>query len=242
MIQACILQLLTSCNSWFRPGFRCQEIEGDGRISAVSFDCKLTIPKDDKMPKENPVSYHAVLALAGRRIDAPETQSVRFPLKNVPIVRERLAVLLASEHAEALVCSAACGADLIALAEAERLGLRRRIVLPFPAKRFRETSVTDRPGDWGPLFDRLITEAESAGDLVVLPGTGGNDDAAYAAANQTIVREAEALAQATSDARPYRLVAVIVWEGSAREGTDASGGLLTLAKQAGFEERSVPTQ
>jgi hypothetical protein len=35
---------------------------------------------------------------------------------------------------------------------------------------------------------------------------------------------------------------VIVWEGSAREGTDASGGLLTLAKQAGFEERSVLTQ
>jgi hypothetical protein len=194
------------------------------------------------MPKENLVSYHAVIALAGRRIDAPETKSARFPLKNVPIVQERLAALLAAENAEALVCSAACGADLIALAEAERLGLRRRIVLPFPAKRFRETSVTDRPGEWGPLYDRLIAEAHSAGDLVVLPGTGGDDDAAYAAANQIIIHEAEGLAQATSDGRPYRLVAVIVWEGSAREGTDASGGLLTLAKQAGFEERSVLTQ
>jgi hypothetical protein len=193
------------------------------------------------MPKENLISYHAVIALAGRRIDAPEAKSVRFPLNNVPTVRERLAALLAAEHAEALVCSAACGADLIALSEAERLGLRRRIVLPFSAKRFRETSVTDRPGEWGPLYDRLIAEAQGAGDLVVLPATGGDDDAAYAVANHTIIHEAEGLAQAAPDGRPYRLVAVIVWEGSAREGADASGGLLTLAKQAGFEERSVLT-
>jgi hypothetical protein len=193
------------------------------------------------MPKEIIISYHAVIALAGRRIDAPETKSARFPLSNVPIVRERLAALLAAEHAEALVCSAACGADLIALAEAERLGLRRQIVLPFSAKRFRETSVTDRPGEWGPLYDRLIAEAQAAGDLVVLPGTDGDDDAAYATANHSIISEAQRLAQAAPDGRPYRLVAVIVWEGSAREGADASGGLLTLAKEAGFEERSVLT-
>jgi hypothetical protein len=193
------------------------------------------------MPEEIIISYHAVIALAGRRIDAPETKSARFPLSNVPIVRERLAALLAAEHAEALVCSAACGADLIALAEAERLGLRRQIVLPFSAKRFRETSVTDRPGEWGPLYDRLIAEAQAAGDLVVLPGTDGDDDAAYSTANHSIISEAQRLAQAAPDGRPYRLVAVIVWEGSAREGTDASGGLLTLAKEAGFEERSVLT-
>jgi ABC-type enterobactin transport system permease subunit len=54
-----------------------------------------------------------------------------FPLEAVAIVRRRLADLLVQEHAVALVCSAACGADLIALEEAERLGLRRRIILPF---------------------------------------------------------------------------------------------------------------
>jgi hypothetical protein len=185
--------------------------------------------------------HHAVIALAGRRIDVPDTKSPRFPLQNVPEVRERLAGLLVSEHAEALVCSAACGADLIALEEAERLGLRRRIVLPFTPKRFRETSVTDRPGDWGPLFDRLIAAAETAGDLVMLQSAGGDDDAAYAAANQVIIGEAEALAKAGVEGIALRRVAVIVWEGAAREGTDASGGLLALAAQAGFEERSVLT-
>jgi hypothetical protein len=130
---------------------------------------------------------------------------------------------------------------LIALEEAERLGLRRRIVLPFPPDRFRETSVTDRPGNWGPVFDRLVAAAESAGDLVTL-SSPGDDDAAYAAANEVIVKEAEVLAGSTVDGTRLRLVAVIVWEGSAREGTDASGGLLTLATKAGFEERSISTK
>jgi hypothetical protein len=48
------------------------------------------------------------------------------------------------------------------------------------------------------------------------PSTGDDDDAAYAAANQDIIHEAEALAKATSDSTPFRLVAVIVWEASAR--------------------------
>jgi hypothetical protein len=194
------------------------------------------------MAEPNQISYHAVIALAGRRIDAPDTDSPRFPLEHVPLVRRRIVDLLSEEHTEALVCSAACGADLIALEEAERLGLRRRIVLPFPPRRFRETSVTDRPGDWGPVFDRLVAAAEAAGDLVILSSTGDGDDAAYAAANQAIIREAEALARATLDGTRFRLVVVIVWEGSTRAGTDASGGLLTLAMKAGFEERSVLTK
>ena len=184
---------------------------------------------------------NSVIALVGRRIDAPDTDPPRFPLQNVPIVRRRLAALF-SERAEALVCSAACGADLVALEEAERFGLRRRIVLPFPPTRFRETSVTDRPGDWGPVFDRLVAAAEAAGDLVILQSTGDDNDAAYAAAVQAIIREAEALARPTSEATSLRLIGVIVWEGSAMEGIDASGGLQKLATQAGFEERSLLTR
>src|ERR1700694_5191780 len=130
------------------------------------------------MAETTQIPYHAVIALAGRRIDAPDTDPPRSPRETAPIVRQRIAALLSAEHAEALVCSAACGTDLIALTEAERLGLRRRIVLPFPAKRFRETSVTDRPGAWGPLFDRMIALAEGANDLVTLSGTGDDDDKA----------------------------------------------------------------
>jgi hypothetical protein len=51
---------------------------------------------------------------------------------------------------------------------------RRRVILPFERRRFRETSVTDRPGDWGPLYDQVIG---SGGDLVILRNEP--DDEAY---------------------------------------------------------------
>jgi hypothetical protein len=98
--------------------------------------------------------------------------------------------------------------------------------------------VVDRPGDWGPLFDRLVAAAEAAGDLVVI-GDDEGGDAAYAAANEAIVSEAQALARAGE--APRRLVAAVVWEGSARAGSDASGGFRELAAKAGFEGRSVLT-
>ena len=38
----------------------------------------------------NQAPDRVVIALAGRRIDAPDTDPPRFPLENVPIVRQRL--------------------------------------------------------------------------------------------------------------------------------------------------------
>ena len=178
----------------------------------------------------------AVIALAGRRIDAADAATPRFPLDNIPLVRKRLAELLVQERAVALVCSAACGADLIALEEAERLGLRRRIVLPFAAERFRISSVIDRPGNWGPLFDRMIAAARDAGDLVVLDASAEAGNVAYAAANEVIVSEARSLA-----APAARLIAVLVWEGAARPQDDATGGFQRLAAAAGFAERMALT-
>ena len=194
------------------------------------------------MPHQDRSSDRAVVALAGRRIDAPGTDPPRFPLEAVPGVRRRLAEMLVQESAVALVCSAACGADLLALAEAERLGLRRRVILPFPPARFRETSVIDRPGDWATAFDRLVADAQTTGDLVVIDGSAGGDDAAYAAANAAIVREARRLAPEGVGGGACRLVAAIVWEGAARSGTDATEGFRALAAEAGFEERFVVTR
>jgi hypothetical protein len=122
------------------------------------------------------------IALAGRRIDAADAEEPRFPLASVVLVRERLRDLFVRRGASTLVCSAACGADLVALEAAEQLGLRRRVVLPFAAERFRETSVTDRPGDWGLLYDRAIEAVQRVGDLIVLEDVGEERDA-YDAAN-----------------------------------------------------------
>ncbi len=82
-----------------------------------------------------------IVALAGRRIDAPDTQKPSFPLENTEKVRRCMSELFTKHQVSTLVCSAACGADLLALEVAGDLGLRRRIVLPFERDRFREISV-----------------------------------------------------------------------------------------------------
>ena len=67
------------------------------------------------MSDANQASGGTVVALAGRRIDAPGADPPRFPPERVPAVRQRLVDMLAAEQAAVLVCSAACGADLVAL-------------------------------------------------------------------------------------------------------------------------------
>ena len=109
-----------------------------------------------------------VVALAGRRIDAPNTDPKRFPLGAVMRVSRGIETLLREEQSIALVASAACGADLIGLQNARALGLRTRIVLPFEAQSFRESSVVDRPGDWGDRFDAVIADARKRNDVVEL--------------------------------------------------------------------------
>lgn len=177
-----------------------------------------------------------VAALAGRRIDAADAAAPRFPLGNADLVGGRLQAVLVAEGSDTLVCSAACGADLIALDVAGRLGLRRRVVLPFAPARFRTTSVTDRPGDWGTLFDRIVGELQAKGDVVVL-GLDEGDDATYAAANDAILNEAEGLAaEHRSD-----VVAVILWEGDSRGEGDLTEAFATSARARGHPVREILT-
>jgi len=120
--------------------------------------------------------YPMIIALAGRRVDALDAKSARFPStpENLETVRQRIFELLQAKRASALVSSAACGADLLALSVGGALGVRRIIVLPFKREKFRETSVTDRPGEWGSLYDRILDEVQKAGDLQILDLKSGN--------------------------------------------------------------------
>jgi hypothetical protein len=158
-----------------------------------------------------------VLALAGRRVDAAGVASPRFPPERVEAVRAEVHTMLQRLHVSALVSSAACGADLIALVEAGRLGLRRRVVLPAAVARFRDTSVTDRGAAWGPVYDDVLADVARRNDLVVLAGAG-DGDAAYAAANQRILDEAIALGRE----RGEKVAAALVWDGAARGAGDVT--------------------
>jgi hypothetical protein len=187
------------------------------------------------MPDRNRRLDSTVVALAGRRIDAENTNPARLSLAQVPLVRKGLIELFTAENVAALVCSAACGADLIALEVAGKLKLRRRVILPFAPDRFRETSVVDRPGRWGGDFDRVIADVRAKGDLVVLSPIAGNDGHAFQAANRAIIREAQKLAE------PGKPLAVIVWEGAPRSESDTTEAFRVLTQKAGFLQRFVLT-
>jgi len=177
-----------------------------------------------------------IIAVAGRRIDAEDAKSARFPLKNVPLVQQRLDELFRREAATALVSSGACGADLAALTVAAARHMRRRIVLPFDRAQFRASSVTDRPGEWGPVYDQVLAELDRTGDIVTLQGNAAGD-AAYAAANQAILQEATTLArQGRTD-----VLAVLVWEGAPRDGADMTAAFGDEARRRGCRVEHVKT-
>ena len=170
-----------------------------------------------------------VIAAAGRRIDAEDADVLRFPLDRVDETRGKIRAALVECGAIAVVSSAACGADLLALAEAGTLGLRRRVVLPFDAVRFKQISVTDRPGDWAPLFDEIVRQVEASGDLVVLDEQPG--DAGYAVATDAVLTEAEAMAR-QNGGRP---AAMVIWDGRMRPGIDLTQHFRDTAGDRGFD-------
>ncbi len=183
-----------------------------------------------------------IVAVAGRRIDAPGAQPPRFPLTHRSRVRLRLIAALKRLGATAVVSSAACGTDLLTLDAARSLGLRRRIILPYRAEWFLADSVTDRPGRWKSLYLSLIEEARVSGDLVELTFARGSDDA-FRAANETILSEAQRLAKGASRRESAAALAgLIVWEGAPRGPDDITANLKERLEQVGAHIEQVITR
>src|SRR4051812_5313897 len=108
------------------------------------------------------------IALAGRRTDPLNARDIRFPVENISLVHQRVRRFLIEHQVHTLVCSAAAGADLIALHEGLAQGLQCEMILPHESRVFRDHSVTDRPGPWGPMFDRSYDELSSTGHVTSL--------------------------------------------------------------------------
>ncbi len=177
-----------------------------------------------------------ILALAGRRIDAPDTKHRRFPVENTKLVQTRIRVLLEEERPQALVSSAANGADLLALEVAGDLAIERQIVLPFPPEIFRATSVTDRPGEWGERFDRILADLGGEEHVICLEYPI-KTRAAYVATNRAILERAQLIASREHDT----LAAVIIWNGEPRGEQDETFEFKRAAESAGILVREVRT-
>ena len=135
------------------------------------------------------------------------------------------------------MCAAACGADLLALAAAAELGLRRRIVLPFAIQIFRARSVVDRPGlyPWGELYDRFVAEAQAAEDLQVMD-FDLEDPAVYEKTNEAILDVALSLGAAEKK----EIEAVVVWDTRLRTVHDYTEHFVQQAQRRILPVRSIP--
>jgi len=180
-----------------------------------------------------PVPDGTVACLAGRRIDAEDADPVRFPVQSEAEVRASLSRVFAAESVRHLVCSAACGADIIALEACEAYDIPVTIVLPFAAAAFRRVSVTDRAGDWGSRFDRMVARAH-AGDQLIELDLSPDDPDAFERANEEIVSSAAGFPSKEH-------LAVIVWDGEKKGETDITGHVRDLAKARGFRVLEIPT-
>ena len=179
-----------------------------------------------------------VVALAGRRPDAPDTTEPRFPLSMCDTVAKRIFEFLAVSQPIAIVASAAAGADLLALNAAGDLGIRRRVVLPFARNMFCEHSVADRPGEWELLFNHIVDAVAIAGDLVTLRNAAAVD-AAFRAATLAILDEADALA--TEAGANTDRTALVVWDRRLHGSSDMTVEFRTAAKRRGWRVEDIST-
>jgi len=184
-----------------------------------------------------------IAALAGRRIDAEASIEPRFPAANAPMVGDRIRSCFQRLAVSTLVCSAARGADLLALGVAGDLGLRRRVVLPSDAASFRASSVVDGLAnkgqdsyEWGAIFDGIVEAVDRQRDLSILPGDASGH-ASYLAVNTAILEQATKLAEAEGD----ELRAILVWNLESRGPDDVTAAFRDEAAKRGVRVEDIST-
>lgn len=191
------------------------------------------------MPGESRLAS-GVVALAGRRVDATGSTEERFPLSQRAIVARELERRLRDPSVTRLVCSAAAGADLLALDVADRLGIAKHIVLPYDPSVFRRTSVIDRPGEWAEIYDRVLCHLSAADRLEVLDERGASTTA-FLVVNQVLVERALHAARASGWNRSSMPTAIVVWEGRSRGEDDVTNDFWERATAAGFHLEEILT-
>jgi hypothetical protein len=172
-----------------------------------------------------------IIIEAGRRVDAPDAQTARFPPSNVTEVSRRIKKLLSKHNPQAVVCSAACGADLLLLQAAAEMHVEQVVLLPSEPEAFRKSSVTDRPGNWGELYDQVLKMARV--EILKLPeGQEG-----YLETNLKLLDRGQQLAREKGgDAE-----ALVIWNGVSRGSDDVTAHFLNEAKSRKLNALEIST-
>lgn len=136
-----------------------------------------------------------LLAHAGNRIDAEDRPEPRFPTAQVGMVTAVIARVLGDLRPSSVVSAAANGADLIVLAEAQRLGIATHVVLPLPAEVFLETSVAGPDPKWVELYCQVLDTAGTTVGSTVESLDLAAESEWYLVANGLILERARTVAR-----------------------------------------------
>lgn len=177
----------------------------------------------------------SLAVVTGRRVDTIGSDLERFPLRCIPLVKSEIANILSNQSVEMIVSSGACGVDLLALEAAMDAGIRFHLVLPFDCQTFRATSVVDRPGNWGSIFDDALQIAKND-DLLTILNLPSGHDSTYTTTNDYVL-------DIVSSAGVFSNKLVIVgWEGNPKlSGPDVTDHLRRKAILSGYQQTVVNT-
>lgn len=177
-----------------------------------------------------------IIVVAGRRTDSEDAKEKRFPLENTKFVKQSIQKEFKKSNAKTFISSGACGADLIAMEVADELGLECYMLLPFDEENFKTISVTDRPGDWHLIYDPLIEKLKSTNGLIVM-NFSIDDPLAFEKTNTVILDKAKEL----SIKRSQQVMALIVWDGIAKDANDTTLHFKNEALKRGFLVNEINT-
>jgi hypothetical protein len=172
-----------------------------------------------------------VIVSAGRRVDAPDATTPRFPQQNVAGVRAKVEDFLQQQKPSVIVSSGACGADLLLLQAAQRGRIPRYVLLPSSPEEFRESSVTDRPGDWGTIYDDVLKDSQV--EILKLP----SGQEGYLETNLRLLERGQALAAELGTSATV----LVIWNQETRGDDDVTAHFLREATQRNIPISEIST-
>lgn len=169
-----------------------------------------------------------VVAFVGHMEDLPGRPVPRFPPHLVPRVRAAIRERLRDLNAGFGFSSLARGADILFVEE--MLGRRApvRVLLPFPAEHFEQTSVGPR---WSRRFRDLVVDPRIEVDTLTATMPVGDVSQLYADCSERVFQRAIESAEQLRE----RPVLLAVWDGNPGDGPGGTANDIAFWEQSGHE-------
>jgi hypothetical protein len=164
-----------------------------------------------------------VLLFSGHMIDAQDRDKPRFPPDQEPAARLAIATLLAQLDAgplDLVVCSGACGGDLLFAEAALLRGAALEIYLPFEPEVFAKESVDFAGDNWHLRFEAAC----AASSLHLMPQEGGPLKAGEDSYEQVNLWMLDAASRFGAEKVDF----ICLWDG---QGGDGPGGTQHLMQE-----------